>query len=195
MLERAALALERGDAAAASRLADRYLRAVPGRRLDRLAALELVVRARLATGQRAAAAAALAELRDAGETTPALDGTVRLCEGLIAAAAGDLEQARHCLEDAADLLGKGGALADAARARRELDALGAGPPRAAAGGLSAREVEVLRLVARGLSNARIGRQLHLSEFTIKRHVANILGKLDLPSRAAAAAHAAEHGLL
>jgi len=53
--------------------------------------------------------------------------------------------------------------------------------------LSAREREVLKLVADGLSNAGIAEQLRLSDHTVKRHVANILLKLDLPSRAAAAA--------
>jgi DNA-binding CsgD family transcriptional regulator len=58
--------------------------------------------------------------------------------------------------------------------------------------LSSREHEVLALVAGGLSNAAIGEQLKLSEHTIKRHVANILVKLDLPTRAAAAAMVARH---
>jgi pimeloyl-ACP methyl ester carboxylesterase/DNA-binding CsgD family transcriptional regulator len=53
--------------------------------------------------------------------------------------------------------------------------------------LSAREREVLTLVAEGLSNAVIAQRLRLSEHTVKRHVANILLKLDLPTRAAAAA--------
>jgi len=53
--------------------------------------------------------------------------------------------------------------------------------------LSAREREVLILVADGLSNAAIAKRLNLSDHTIKRHVANILLKLDLPTRAAAAA--------
>ena len=53
--------------------------------------------------------------------------------------------------------------------------------------LSAREREVLGLVADGLSNAAIAKRLNLSDHTIKRHVANILLKLDLPTRAAAAA--------
>lgn len=52
--------------------------------------------------------------------------------------------------------------------------------------LSAREREVLTLVADGLSNAAIATRLHLSDHTVKRHVANILLKLDLPTRAAAA---------
>jgi DNA-binding NarL/FixJ family response regulator len=52
--------------------------------------------------------------------------------------------------------------------------------------LSAREREVLDLVAQGLSNAAIAQRLRLSDHTVKRHVANILLKLDLPTRAAAA---------
>jgi DNA-binding CsgD family transcriptional regulator/pimeloyl-ACP methyl ester carboxylesterase len=55
--------------------------------------------------------------------------------------------------------------------------------------LSQREREVIALVAGGLSNAAIARELGLSEHTVKRHVANILLKLDLPTRAAAAAFA------
>jgi pimeloyl-ACP methyl ester carboxylesterase/DNA-binding CsgD family transcriptional regulator len=53
--------------------------------------------------------------------------------------------------------------------------------------LTSREREVLELVADGLSNAAIAGRLKLSEHTVKRHVANILLKLDLPTRAAAAA--------
>jgi pimeloyl-ACP methyl ester carboxylesterase/DNA-binding NarL/FixJ family response regulator len=53
--------------------------------------------------------------------------------------------------------------------------------------LSEREREVLELLAEGLSNGRIAARLGLSEHTVKRHVANILIKLDLPTRAAAAA--------
>lgn len=56
--------------------------------------------------------------------------------------------------------------------------------------LSTREREVIALIADGLSNATIAERLRLSEHTVKRHVANILMKLDLPSRAAAAAFVA-----
>jgi pimeloyl-ACP methyl ester carboxylesterase/DNA-binding CsgD family transcriptional regulator len=59
------------------------------------------------------------------------------------------------------------------------------PPRLDA--LTTREREVLDHVARGLSNAAIAQRLNLSDHTVKRHVANILLKLDLPTRAAAAA--------
>ncbi|MER9630414.1 alpha/beta fold hydrolase [Mesorhizobium sp. M0296] len=58
--------------------------------------------------------------------------------------------------------------------------------------LTARESEVVNLIADGKSNAAIAAELGLSEHTVKRHVANILLKLDLPSRAAAAAFSARH---
>jgi ATP/maltotriose-dependent transcriptional regulator MalT len=61
--------------------------------------------------------------------------------------------------------------------------------------LTAREREVLRLVAQGLSDREMAAALGLSEHTVHRHVANILTKLDLPSRAAAVARAAHHGVL
>ena len=62
------------------------------------------------------------------------------------------------------------------------------------GGLTAREVEVLRLVAAGKTNRAIGDELVISEKTVARHVSNILTKLELPSRAAATAYAYEHRL-
>jgi DNA-binding CsgD family transcriptional regulator len=61
--------------------------------------------------------------------------------------------------------------------------------------LSAREMEVLRLVADGLSDREIAERLVLSPHTVHRHVANIRNKLRQPSRAAAAAHAARLGLI
>jgi len=61
--------------------------------------------------------------------------------------------------------------------------------------LSARERDVLRLVAEGLSDSDIAEQLVLSPHTVHRHVANILRKLNLHSRAAAAAYAARAGIV
>ncbi|GAA4773363.1 alpha/beta fold hydrolase [Actinomycetospora chlora] len=63
------------------------------------------------------------------------------------------------------------------------------------GTLSERELEVLRLVARGLADREIARRLGLSPHTVHRHLANVRGKLGLPSRAAAAAYATRHHLL
>ncbi|GEL17989.1 helix-turn-helix transcriptional regulator [Pseudonocardia asaccharolytica] len=62
-------------------------------------------------------------------------------------------------------------------------------------GLTAREVEVLRLVASGRSNAEIATELFLSERTVARHVSNIFAKIDVSSRTAAAAFAYEHHLV
>ena len=61
--------------------------------------------------------------------------------------------------------------------------------------LSPRERDILRLVAQGLSDTEIAAQLVLSPHTVHRHVANILRKLNLHSRAAAAAHAARAGIV
>jgi DNA-binding NarL/FixJ family response regulator len=60
--------------------------------------------------------------------------------------------------------------------------------------LTAREREVLGLVARGFSDSAIAEQLVLSTHTVHRHVANIRNNLNLPSRAAAAAFAVRAGL-
>jgi ATP/maltotriose-dependent transcriptional regulator MalT len=69
------------------------------------------------------------------------------------------------------------------------------PGRSRPGGLTEREVEVLRLVAEGRSNHDIARALVLSPKTVERHLSNIFTKLDVPSRTAAAAYAHEHGLM
>jgi DNA-binding CsgD family transcriptional regulator len=70
------------------------------------------------------------------------------------------------------------------------------PPAAeVVGELSGRELEVLRLVAGGLSDREIARRLVLSPHTVHRHVANSRTKLGLPSRAAAAAYATRIGVI
>jgi DNA-binding NarL/FixJ family response regulator len=66
---------------------------------------------------------------------------------------------------------------------------------AARGGLTQRELEVLKLVATGRTNRQIASELVLSEKTVDRHVSNIFAKLDVPSRAAATAYAFRHRLL
>jgi ATP/maltotriose-dependent transcriptional regulator MalT len=86
-----------------------------------------------------------------------------------------------------------GARPDAERARRLVDATTGGGDRALP--VTAREREVLRLLAQGLTNRQIAERLVVSEHTVHRHVTNILRKLDLPSRTAAAARAAQAGLL
>jgi len=60
--------------------------------------------------------------------------------------------------------------------------------------LTERELEVFRLIARGLSNAEIGRELHISDTTVKTHITHILQKLDLRDRVQAVVLAHETGL-
>ena len=60
--------------------------------------------------------------------------------------------------------------------------------------LSARELDVLRLIARGLENSQIAETLNISPRTAKNHVSNILAKLGLPSRVQAAIYALRSGL-
>jgi DNA-binding NarL/FixJ family response regulator len=62
-------------------------------------------------------------------------------------------------------------------------------------GLTAREVEVLRLLARGLTNKQTAGQLAISPKTVGRHVESIYSKIGASTRAAAALFAVEHGLL
>jgi DNA-binding NarL/FixJ family response regulator len=62
-------------------------------------------------------------------------------------------------------------------------------------GLSDREVEVLRLVARGLSNSEVADRLTVSRRTAEHHVQHIYDKIGVSSRAAAALFAMEHDLL
>ena len=61
--------------------------------------------------------------------------------------------------------------------------------------LTSREREVLRLVARGLSNMDIATTLHISDHTVKTHVANLLNKLELRDRVHAVIFAYEHGVI
>jgi LuxR family maltose regulon positive regulatory protein len=216
----ARLALDRGDAREAAELAERLLRQLPEhRRLSRAPALELLVRAHAEAGSHGAAAAAVAELREVAGVvgTAPLAACADLAEGRLAAARGDHDRARVLLEDAVDCFTRSGAPFEAAHARLELAAcllalgraeaaereaaaahrrlreLGAAtaPPLPE---LTPREREVLALLAEGLTNRVIAERLVVSEHTVHRHVTSILRKLDVPSRAAAAAHAAREGL-
>jgi DNA-binding CsgD family transcriptional regulator/tetratricopeptide (TPR) repeat protein len=67
--------------------------------------------------------------------------------------------------------------------------------RANASGLTAREVDVLRLLADGLSNADVAERLFLSEKTVGHHVSSVLRKLGEPTRSRAVAHALRHGII
>ncbi|MPZ99384.1 MAG: DNA-binding response regulator [Dehalococcoidia bacterium] len=157
-------------------------------------------------------------------TAAQAEGAVRLADGDARAALAALRQAAAGWSDLAVpyevartrvLIGRAcGALGDADTGEMELDAargafrrLGAAPDlaaldapsthpaRAGTGGLTAREVEVLRLVAAGNTNRAIASELVISEKTVARHVSNIFAKLDLSSRSAATAYAYEHDLV
>jgi DNA-binding NarL/FixJ family response regulator len=120
------------------------------------------------------------------------------------AGAGRREEAVEHLVAAHRTARRLGARPLAERVTRLLAALGERPDRrlgrraatqAANGGLTRREVEVVRLVALGHTNREIGRELFLSPRTVEMHVGSILAKLDCRSRADAARRASELGLL
>ncbi len=62
-------------------------------------------------------------------------------------------------------------------------------------GLTDREIDVLRLLCRGLTNRKVGDELYISAKTVGRHVENIYAKIGVSSRAGAAVYAMEHRLL
>jgi ATP/maltotriose-dependent transcriptional regulator MalT len=112
----------------------------------------------------------------------------RVLVGRVCRALDDHDAARVEFEAARQAFAQLGAKPDLAR----LDALT--PREPAPGGLSAREVEVLRFIAAGKSNRDIAGELGISEKTVARHVSNIFTKLGLGSRTAAAAYAYRHGV-
>jgi DNA-binding CsgD family transcriptional regulator len=117
----------------------------------------------------------------------------------------EMARAKVLVGRAVRLLGdEDSAAAEFAAACRSFTEIGAAPARqevekllgrAAPGGLTGRELDVLRLVAVGNSNAEIANRLVLSDKTVARHLTNIFAKLDVPSRTAAAAYARDHDLI
>jgi len=134
--------------------------------------------------------------RDAGTAFDEADARVELAAALLAD--DDLDGAGEQIESALRTFTQLSAGTGLARARTvDADLHRARGTRARAGNspLSPRETQVLALVAAGMSNARIAQELMISEHTVHRHVANILAKLAVPSRAAAAAYAVHAGVL
>jgi ATP/maltotriose-dependent transcriptional regulator MalT len=105
-----------------------------------------------------------------------------------------LERSRKEAAAALRVLEALGAEVDAATARALLDS-GDAPGSQQHVVLTERQLEILRLVARGLGDREIASTLVMSEHTVHRHIANILQRLDLPSRSAAVAQASKLGLL
>jgi DNA-binding CsgD family transcriptional regulator len=137
----------------------------------------------------------LAAARRAAETwhglgAPYEAARARVLVGLACRSLGDEDTAALELDAARGVFAQLGAVPDVAR----VDALisSAGP--LDTHGLTARELEVLRLVAAGKSNREIASALVISERTVARHLQNIFAKLRVSSRGAAGAFAFEHGL-
>lgn len=115
---------------------------------------------------------------------------VRVLAGLACRELGDEASAQLELAAAGDVFDRLGAAPDLFGVQQ----LTPTPTIEAASGLSAREVEVLRLVAAGWTNRAIAVELSISEHTVARHLQNIFTKLGVASRTAAAAFAFEHEL-
>jgi len=191
----------------------------------RVAGLEVQVRALAAEGDVDGAQHALDELVviATGVDTEPLRACALAAEGVTAAASGDLPRARRALEDAvasfarsdmpyecattrlelAQVLSSSGrdeeSHKETARATEMLEQLGVvskpAPGKGESLGLTGRELEVLALVADGLTDPQIAQRLVISEHTVHRHVSNILVKVSCSSRAAAVKRAAAAGLL
>jgi len=190
----AEIALAAGDPAAARAAADELAEAA--RRLDAPVLLATAASAGgavlLAEGD---PRAALVDLRSAWAAWRELEAPyeaarTRVGIGLACRALGDQDSAAMELDAARFAFQELGAAPDLA----SLETLTGRGPAGQAGGLTPREVQVLRLVATGKTNRAIAAELVLSERTVDRHVSNIFTKLGVSSRAAATAWAYEHRL-
>ena len=154
------------------------------------AALSTRGRLQLAAGDRAASGT----LRSAAEHwqelgVPHEAATARMLHGAACQHAGDLDGAAGSFEAAESLFGQLGARLDL-RNLREITTTPEHPA-----GLTKREVEVLRLVAAGMTNKQMAGELFLSEKTVARHLSNIFTKIDVTSRSAATAFAFAHRIV
>ena len=140
-------------------------------------------------------ARALPLLRSAARTWREIDAphavaTVSVLIGLACRAIGDDDGAQVEFESAKSTFARLGARPDLRRVEELLRPAAAGPR-----GLTARELEVLRLVAAGRTNHAIAIELFVSERTVHRHLSNIFDKLGVHSRTAAASYAIQHRIV
>ena len=143
------------------------------------------------------ARAALSDLRQAWRVWRQLEAPydaarVRVLVGLACRALDDEDGAEMEFDAARSAFQQLGAATDLARVDQLSRATGAAR---SAGGLTAREIQVLGLVATGKTNRAIAAELVISEKTVARHVSNIFDKIAVSSRAAATAYAYEHKLV
>ncbi len=193
------LALTDGDVGDALESLGDLLAATPTPSVTQRAdALALLARAHAMDGDVESARLAAEELQHIAEAvaTRPLLATAAMAAATVAEASADHAGARRHLGVAVDLFDRSGLPYEAEAARRELTRLrGAAPtppvgPSSPLDRLSAREREVIALLAEGLSDRELAERLHISSHTAHRHVSNILAKLGVPNRAAAAAMAA-----
>jgi len=187
--------LEVGDVAAA-RSATTELAALA----DRSGAALLLALAARAEGEvqlaEGDARSALTALRQAAARWQELDSPyeaarVRVGIGRACRVLGDADAAALEFDAARRAFAALGAMPELGR----LDRLAGGGAADRPGGLTGREIEILRLLATGMTNRAIAAGLTISERTVDRHVSNIYTKLDVSTRAAATAWAYEHDLV
>lgn len=184
-----------GAAAAAARLAQVTVES--GIRLAKARAALAAARVALATNRDADAAEsarhALAEFATLAMPADVGEARLALARAIAAEQPALAEEEARAAHDAFRQLGAARAREAAAAVLRALSAP-AGPSKRDSGELTAREEEVLGLVAGGFSNAQIAQALFISEKTAGHHVSHILQKLGVRNRAQAAAQAARLGV-